>query len=404
MTNLKFLNAKTLLDYCCKQPSYVLFKMNLLDCLRIVAFTSAISNAQQALFPPSAALCHPNATTVVCVHKYAAVLPYPFRRETARNGSYGPTDTFQQTDVPEDPSFNLLTNASFLVFDKDRGLKILGPNPSNKFMFTVEDYVHEAPVYAPEKHAIIFSTFAYGVSSQLLINLTASPPTLENYNPTPPVSGINGGRYYKGLVYWAVSGSKPFANGTLEEPGLVTLDPKTDKVAVLLNNYFGNYFDSPNDLVIDSGGDVFFTDAIYGWQQNVTATPASLPTAVYRFRPSTGEVHIIENGLVEPNGIGLSPDEKTMYITDTGAEYSTIYAKPGTPYIPLRYNATGARTVYAYDVIEGPAGKYIVGRRPVWVTQEGLPDGFHVARNGYLLTAAGKGLVFLGVCDLRLVC
>ena len=59
--------------------------------------------------------------------------------------------------------------------------------------------------------------------------------------------------------------------------------------------------------------------------------------------------------------------------------------------MPLSFNATGARTVYAYDMRESPGGKFLAGKRPVGVTQEGVPDGFHVARNGYLLTAAGKG-------------
>ena len=355
--------------------------------LHVLNFTRARQNVTSL----AAIRCHGNSSSVVCVNKYAAVLPYPFSRGISRNGSDLPQDSFQQTYVPNDPSFGLLQNAAFLVFDEDRGMEILGPNPSYHYKFTFNDFIHEAPVYVPELNSIIFSTFAYGFTSQLLVNLNHSPPILSNYTPTPPVSGINGGRYYKGLVYWAVSGSKPFDDGTQEEPRIIALDPKTKKVVTVLNNYFGTYFNSPNDLVIDSRGDIFFTDALYGWQQNISATPAALPTAVYRFRPSTGAVNVVADGHVEPNGIGLSPDEKTMYITDTGAFYSSIYAAAGEPLPPLRYNATSQKTVYAYDVRESPVGKYLVNGRPVWVTQEGLPDGFHVARNGFLLTAAGRG-------------
>lgn len=365
--------------------------MNLLSWYLAIADILTIVNAQHSAFGPSVSLCHPNLSNAVCVNQYAAVLPYPFAREVSRNGTDLPQDSFQQTNVPNDPSFNLLQNASFIVFDYERGLSILGPNPAFHYKFDLDTFVHEAPVYVPDQKKIIFSTFAYGYTSQLQINLNDSPPTLSNYTTSPPVSGINGGRYYRGLVYWAVSGSKPFSDSTQEEPGIVALDPVTNKVTTVLNNYFGIYFNSPDDLVIDSKGDIFFTDALYGWQQNITAIPAALPTAVYRFRPSTGAVNVIENGLIEPNGIGLSPDEKTMYITDTGAYYNIIYSPTGVPLPPLRYNATDQRTAYAYDVRESPGGKYLVNRRPIYVTQEGLPDGFHVARNGYLLAAAGRG-------------
>lgn len=369
--------------------------MNLIRYFLAIIHALRTVKAHQDIPAPPATLCHPNTSTVVCIHNYAAVLPYPFSRSVSRNGTALALDSFPQASVPNDPSFPRLRNATFLVFDKSLGLKILGPNPSYSYTFTLDDHVHEAPVYVPEKHALIFSTFAYGATSLLLINLTLSPPRLSPYTPSPPIYGINGGRYRNGLVYWAVSGSKPFSNLTTthEEPGIVALDPRADKVTKLLNNYFGTYFNSPNDLVIDSAGDIFFTDALYGYQQNLTLTPPALPTAVYRFRPSTGAVNVIENGLVEPNGIGLSPDERTMYITDSGAENSPIYMEPGKPLQPLRYNAMGQRTVYGYDVKESPRGKYLANRRPIYVTQEGVPDGFHVARNGYLLAAAGRGYV-----------
>lgn len=317
-------------------------------------------------------------------------MPYPFERPVYRGGE-DPGDNFPSTNVPKDPSFALIKNASFIVFDEKRGLRILGKNPAYKFMFKLRPYIHEAPVYIPSQNKILFSEFAYGVISQLSIDLSAETPTLSQFTSDPPVYGINGGVYRKGLVYWLVSGSKPFGNGTLQEPGIVVLDPKTNKVSTLLNNYFGTYFNSPNDIAIDSHGDIFFTDALYGWQQNLTARAPALETAVYRFRPSTGAVNIIENGLVEPNGIGLSPNEKTMYITDSGAGYSTIYLPPGVPLPPLSYNATNPRTVYAYDVRRTPVGKTLINRRPIYLSQTFLPDGFHVARNGYLLVAAGNG-------------
>lgn len=223
--------------------------------------------------------------------------------------------------------------------------------------------------------------------------MNQSPPTLSDYNPDPPVYGVNGGRFFNGLVYWAISGSKPFANDQLQQPGIVTLDPATNQVTTILNNYFGTYFNSPNDVILDRRGDVFFTDALYGYQLNLTANAPALPTAVYRFRPSTGVVQVLDTGLIEPNGIALSSDERTLYVADSGAGYSTIYTPPGEPLPSLRYNSTNPRTLYAYDVRDSPVGKYVINRRPIYQTQEFLPDGVHVAKNGYILVAAGTGFV-----------
>ena len=57
------------------------------------------------------------------------------------------------------------------------------------------------------------------------------------------------------------------------------------------------------------------------------------------------------------------------------------------------YNATGQRVVYAFDVVTNPGGKYFINKRPIWLTQEYVPDGIKVARTGEVLVAAGAGSV-----------
>lgn len=349
--------------------------------------------AQHGVVSPLARPNQPNLPGVVCINKYAAVIPYPFERQTFRGEGYPSDDTFQRTNVTNDESFELTRSASFIVFDEKRGLKILGSNPTYQIIFNLSKYVHEAPVYIPDQNKLIFSEFSPAFVPPLVIDLNESPPTLSNLTTDPPVYGINGGQYYKGRVYWSVSQVKRRTDLPIQESGILALDPRTNKVTTLLNNYFGTPFNSPNDLTITRRGDIFFTDALYGYQQNISDRPPGLQTAVYRFRPSKGVVQIVDTGLIEPNGISISPDEKTLYVADSGAGYSTIYNPPGTPLPPLRYNATDPRIIYAYDTRETPAGKILLNRRPIWLTQEFLPDGLRVARNGYVLVAAGEGYV-----------
>lgn len=367
--------------------------MGILAWLATATYAATIVLAQRGVISPLAKLCDPDLPNVVCINKYAAVIPYPFERPVYRGQGNPAADAFQRTNVTNDDSFELARNAPFIVFDQKRGLKVLGSNPTYKTVFEISDNIHEAPVYIPDQNKLIFSSFSPNFVPPLVVDLNKSPPTLSNLTTDPPVYGINGGKYFKGLVYWAVSGIKRRADLPIQESGIVVLDPATNKVTTLLNNYFGTPFNSPNDLIHTRCGDIFFTDALYGYQQNLSSRSPALQTSVYRFRPSTGVVQIVDTNLVEPNGIGLSPDERTLYVGDSGAGYSPIYNPPGAPLPPLQYNATSPRVVYAYDTRSTPAGKIILNRRPIWLAEEFLPDGLHVARNGYVLVATGTGYV-----------
>lgn len=329
------------------------------------------------------------------MNNYAAVLPYPFERATAVNGSDPDNDTFTGTSVPSDNSFARLAQTNFIVFDKERGLDILGSAPRLEQIFeTRNDSIQEAPVYVPGLNAIIYSQFHQGIYQQKIINLNGTSPTISNYTTNPPVYAVNGGQLYNNRIYWAAGASNPFPspnNGSAisQTPGIFELDPYTGAVRTLLNNYYGQQFASPDDLVIDSRGDIYFTDAWYGYAINVTSAPV-LPPQAYRFRPSTGAVSVVEDSLAMPNGIGASPDGKTMYISNTGISYfGPQYAEQLPRY---GFDKFGGRAVYAFDVNFAPPGNYLTNKRPIWFAQAFADDGFHVSREGYLLGAAGAGV------------
>ena len=154
-------------------------------------------------------------------------------------------------------------------------------------------------------------------------------------------------------MYWASEAGTTFLNPngsgtTTQAPGIYLLDPYTNTTQPILNNYFGIQFNSLNDLFIDDKGGVWFTDSWYGYAINVTAPPA-LPPATWRFDPATGRTTVVETSLQQPNGIGISLDKKTLYITDTGI---TDFANPPPPSVLPRYtiNPTLGRTVYAFDI------------------------------------------------------
>jgi hypothetical protein len=151
-----------------------------------------------------------------------------------------------------------------------------------------------------------------------------------------------------------------------------------------LNNYFGYYFNTIDDLFVHPNGDVFFTDPQYSWFNALTDTAPQLETATYRFVPSTGAVSIVEDSIIQPNGIAIAPEVKgsprTVYISDTGAIEGPIVQSLGPQGSP--FNTTGKRTVYAFDLSGN--GKHLLNKRPVYLAQDWVPDGLKVAGNGYI--------------------
>jgi gluconolactonase len=100
----------------------------------------------------------------------------------------------------------------------------------------------------------------------------------------------------------------------------------------LAAKYEGLPFGRPNDLVVSKNGDVYFTDSGVFTQpgQPVPQEPTAKP-AVYRISPE-GALQRLAADIERPNGIQLSPDEKTLYVANTLGEYVLAYdvAKDGS--------------------------------------------------------------------------
>ena len=90
--------------------------------------------------------------------------------------------------------------------------------------------------------------------------------------------------------------------------------------------YEGKRLNSPNDLVFHSSGDLYFTDPPYGLSGLNDSPDKELPfNGVYRVDTS-GEVFLLTDELGFPNGIAFSPDEKTLYVANSGGANPVIRA------------------------------------------------------------------------------
>lgn len=317
------------------------------------------------------------------------MLPYHFFRNVSSNDH---DYDFRNTSVAANGTdFDLLLEADFVVYDRELAMQYLGSNPSYEFVFAVSEAVHEAPVYAPEQNLLFLSQLAppTGYLPQLVVDLNVSPPTLSEYLPDPPIYAPNGGTFRDGLIIFGASGGNDIIGGGEQRVSIRSVDPETNKSTVLLNNYYGFYFNNIDDVTVHPvSREIFFTDPLYSYYNALTDTVPQLPVASYRFNPATGSVVLIDDTLSQPNGIAFSPDGTTLYISDTGAVSGS--RAPGDAGFGTTYNTTGPRTIYAFDVSLN--GTKIHNKRAFHLSQDWVPDGVKVAANGAVLAGAGKGV------------
>jgi gluconolactonase len=115
----------------------------------------------------------------------------------------------------------------------------------------------------------------------------------------------------------------------------VTRTEHDGSVTVLADRYQGKRFNSPNDVVERADGSVWFTDPSYGIDSDYEGNQADTEIGachVYRVDPASGEVGVVADDFVRPNGLAFSLDERQLYIVDTRRKHMRRFdvAEDGT--------------------------------------------------------------------------
>lgn len=295
--------------------------------------------------------------------------------------------SFQYVDQLEAIVNASADHVSLLAYDQSFVDDVLGPNVTQRLVADMPwNAFHEAGIYniATKK---IYVTSNWAGSLDNPINITAIDVTNDEISSfrIPHVTEGNGGAafYPPGTdpdssegqqIVWCDEGD------VNNNPSQLTLyDPAKNTTKVLLNNFRGRNFSSLNDVVQNPyTGDLWFTDARYGWWQYFGEEPRIRPQ-VYRFEPGTGVLQAVADDFVAPNGIEFSPDYKHIYITDTG--YHTF---------PNKDNLTEPASIYRFDITED--GKRLKNREVFAYTDHGFPDGIHTDLLGNVYSSTADGV------------
>ncbi|MFP4115343.1 MAG: SMP-30/gluconolactonase/LRE family protein [Spirochaetota bacterium] len=156
----------------------------------------------------------------------------------------------------------------------------------------------------------------------------------------------------------------------------VTRTEHDGSITVLADRVDGKRFNSPNDVVVSSDGSVWFSDPDYGIRSDYEGHRAESEIGsedLYRIPPDGSGVQRVRSDFRKPNGLAFSPDERTLYVSDTGKADDA----DGPPHI-RRFSVAADGSLSGGDVFA--------------VVDPPASDGFRVDEYGNVWTSAGDGV------------
>jgi gluconolactonase len=251
--------------------------------------------------------------------------------------------------------------------------EVLGEDPRLSLLAEVD--AHEGPVYFEDEAALYFTTVPRaGVDGTPSVQIKR----LSLEQPDDVSVLVEDARGANGMAADRTGALIVCEQGSHRQAARISrVDRATGEAEAVVEGWRGMQLNSPNDVVVASNGAIWFTDPSYGYLQGFRPPPEG-GDYVYRHDPATGETAVVADSFDKPNGIALSPDERTLYVTDSGANQ-----EPGS------YYAGRAHHIKAFDVLDG---RRLSGERLFAVVAPGFPDGLKVDRDGRVYASSFSGV------------
>jgi gluconolactonase len=251
--------------------------------------------------------------------------------------------------------------------------QVTGPDP--RLWRLAEVDAHEGPVYCGDENALYFTSLPKsGVdgSPSVQIKRMGLEDPGEISVLVAEANGANGMTADReGRLIVCEQGSRH------EAARISRIDRATGEREPIVEAWRGLALNSPNDVVVASDGTIWFTDPSYGHLQGFRPEP-EVGDFVYRHDPATGDTTVVADGFDKPNGIAFSPDERTLYISDSGANQT-----PGS------YHVERPHHIKAFDI---SPRRHLENERLFAVISPGFPDGLKVDRAGRVYASSLSGV------------
>ncbi|NQZ30925.1 MAG: SMP-30/gluconolactonase/LRE family protein [Oceanospirillaceae bacterium] len=250
-----------------------------------------------------------------------------------------------------------LLSANYLVHD-DQFLTLCLPNAKLEKLCTGMLWT-EGPVYFPQGDFLLFSDIPNNKMYQWIDGL--------------------GRRVYREHSNYSNGNTRDFQGRLITCEHLsrrVTRTELDGSISILVDQYQGKPLNSPNDVVVKRDGSIWFTDPPYGILTSYEGKKSDQQQEgcfVYRLDPNTKDISVVARDFDKPNGLAFSPDEKTLYVSDTG----------------LSHRADGPHHIRHFAVQDHTA---LSGGDVFANIKTGVPDGFRIDTAGNLWTSCATGV------------
>ena len=224
---------------------------------------------------------------------------------------------------------------------------------------------HEGPVHVAEEDTLYFTTRRGDIARLELDSGEVSTVRAPGNRANGMALGLDG------RLVVCEQGSRG------QHARISAVDPASGEAETIVDEWRGLHFNSPNDVAVRSDGSIWFTDPSYGYLQHFKPEP-ELGDYVYRFEPATGRLAVVADSFEKPNGIAFSPDERVLYVTDSGANQ-----EEGSFYVHLPHH------VKAFDVRHG---RHLANERLFCVVSPGFPDGLECDSAGRVYVSSASGV------------
>ena len=221
-------------------------------------------------------------------------------------------------------------NDSIIVFD-DSILNII--DTTAKIEYIVDSLnVAEGPLWDENSSSLLFTQVPknkiYIWNEKEGYKDYISPSGFTNYAPVIQNIGLSGAN---GLTF-DNDGNLIIAQHGDRRLSIIENSPTTNpNFETIIDNYDGRRFNSPNDVVVSSNGDIFFTDPTYGfmnlsdWSFDESVKELDF-NGVYKYSIKSG-LELISNELGMPNGLALSNDERYLFVNSSNTIEEPIILK-----------------------------------------------------------------------------